>query len=274
MSKKYYWIKLKTDFFDLETIDWLISQKNGCEYVVLYQKLCLITANKGGELVTSIGEMLIPYDANKIARDTKFSFDTVVVAMELFKKVGLIYEQENGILKIPYVDDVVGCEGESAQRVRKCRKEKALQCNKNVTDLALQCNIENRDKSIDIRDKSIEKEEKADKSASSPSEIVALYHEICISYPKITVVSESRKRAMEALSSKFSIEQIKKALENAEKSNFLKGHNDRNWKANFDWLIKESNFVKVLDGNYIDRQHKTDSNKLDIEKYKAFINNI
>ena len=186
MSKKFYWIKLRTDFFDLETIDWLISQPNGCEYVVLYQKLCLITANKGGELFTEIGEIIIPYDANKIARDTKFPFDTVVVALELFKKTGLIYEQENGVLKIPYVEEVVGSETESAKRVRDYRARKTLQCNNdvtdNVTDVTLQCNaecnIEYRDKSIDIdiRDidkdtdieKEIETEKTSDKSDGTP----------------------------------------------------------------------------------------------------------
>lgn len=50
-TKKYYWIKLRTDFFNQETIDFLLSQQNGCEYVVLYQMLCLQTANTGGSLI-------------------------------------------------------------------------------------------------------------------------------------------------------------------------------------------------------------------------------
>lgn len=164
-SKRYYWIKLKENFFDIETIDWLISQKNGCEYIVLYQKLCLLTANKGGELTMRIGEMLIPYDVNKIARDTKFDIDTVIVAMELFKKIGLIYEQEDGILKIPYVSEMVGSESSSAQRMRKSRAKKALetknkgqkelsQCDTNVTQ-----EIEYREKSIEYRDLETDAEE-------------------------------------------------------------------------------------------------------------------
>jgi len=36
----------------------------------------------------------------------------------------------------------------------------------------------------------------------------------------------------------------------AEASGFLKGQNSRGWQANFDWLINESNMVKVLEGNY------------------------
>lgn len=163
-KKRFYWIKLKENFFDLETIDWLISQKNGCEYIVLYQKLCLLTANKGGNLEIKIGEMLIPYDVNKIARDTKFSVDTVIVAMELFKKIGLIYEQENGILHIPYVNELVGSETSSAKRVREFRQRKALQCNtKCNTDVTQE--IEYREKILDIRDKEpeVEEEENADK---------------------------------------------------------------------------------------------------------------
>lgn len=80
-DKRYYWIKLKTDFFSLDEIDFLLSQKNGCEYVVLYQMLCLNTANNRGKLMTMVGEMIVPFNIEKIVRDTKyFDFDTVAVA--------------------------------------------------------------------------------------------------------------------------------------------------------------------------------------------------
>ncbi len=39
-NKRYYWIKLKTNFFNQSEIDFLLAQPNGCEYVVLYQMLC------------------------------------------------------------------------------------------------------------------------------------------------------------------------------------------------------------------------------------------
>ena len=151
--KRYYWIKLKENFFDLETIDWLISQKNGCEYIVLYQKLCLMTANKDGNLSMQVGEMIIPYDCQKIARDTKFSIDTVIVAMELFKKIGLIYEQDNGILKIPYVSELVGSETSYAQKKRLQReKQKQLQEGQKGDNVRQEIEKENREKRIDIRD--------------------------------------------------------------------------------------------------------------------------
>lgn len=154
-SKRFYWIKLKTDFFNQDTIDFLLSQKNGCEYIVLYQMLCLETANNGGKLSTNIGEMIIPYNVDKIVRDTKyFDTDTVVVALDLFKKLGLIYEEENNILSITNFENMVGSECSSAKRVREYRqKQKVLQCNNNVTQ-----EIEKeKEKDKDI-DKEIDKE--------------------------------------------------------------------------------------------------------------------
>lgn len=124
--KKYYWIKLKTDFFDLPTIDWLMEQENGCEYVLLYQKLCLMAANNGGTLIRQVGDLQIPYDAKKIAVITNFRLDIVIAAMDLYKKIGLVCEQDGGVLFLPYVLEIVGSESESAARVRKHRdiKEK------------------------------------------------------------------------------------------------------------------------------------------------------
>lgn len=148
-TKKYYWIKLRTDFFNQETIDFLLSQQNGCEYVVLYQMLCLQTANTNGSFINQIGEMLIPYNIEKIVRDTKyFDYDTIAVALELYKKIGLVYEEENGNLKITNFDKMIGFETEWAEKKRIYReKQKILK--DNVKDNVLE---ENRDKILEYRD--------------------------------------------------------------------------------------------------------------------------
>ncbi len=123
-TKRYYWIKLKTDFFNLAEIDFLLSQKDGCQYVVLYQMLCLQTANNNGELASRVGEMIIPYDPDKIARDTKyFSKDTVIVAMELFKKLNLIYTDDGICLKIAGFENMVGSETGWAKQKREQREK-------------------------------------------------------------------------------------------------------------------------------------------------------
>lgn len=158
-TKKYYWIKLKTDFFNSEQIDFLMSQKNGCQYVVLYQMLCLNTANTQGEMASRVGEMIVPYDVNKIVRDTKyFDFDTVVVALDLFKKLGLVYEEENSILKISNFEEMVGSESAWAEKKRVYReKQKQLMLGQGednvLDDVREEIEIRDRDKSIDIKEK-------------------------------------------------------------------------------------------------------------------------
>ena len=157
-DKKYYWIKLKTDFFDQDTIDFLMGQENGAKYVVIYQMLMLKTAQQGGVLATKTNELLIPYDVKKIVRDTKyFDFDTVTIALELFKKLGLVYEEENHILRLTGAEQIVGSEWSSAERVRKYREKKALQCNTNVTKSNAQCNTDiDIEKNIEIENKIID----------------------------------------------------------------------------------------------------------------------
>ena len=165
-EKKYYWIKLKTNFFDLPTIDWIMSQNNGCEYIVLYQMLCLKTANTDGKLVSQLGEMLIPYDIEKIARDTKyFSNDTIRVALELFKSLGLIYVSDDNTMTISNYDEMVGCESQWAEKKRLYRqKQKQIggqqqgQIEDNVRQEYRDKRLEIRDKSIEYRDKSVNKE--------------------------------------------------------------------------------------------------------------------
>lgn len=139
-NKRFYWIKLKTDFFNQETIDFLMGQKNGCQYIVLYQMLCLMTANNEGKLCSNIGELIVPYDVDKIARDTKyFDFDTVTVALGLFKRIGLIYEEDNGVLKISNIDTMVGSESKWAEKKRLQREKKEKQLNITGSNREIKC---------------------------------------------------------------------------------------------------------------------------------------
>ena len=154
-NKKFYWIKLKTNFFSREDIDFLLSQKNGAEYVVLYQMLCLNTANSDGRLESKIGEMIVPYNVDKIVRDCKyFDIDTVNIAMALYKRLGLIYEEEDSVLKISNYDEMVGSETAWAEKKRLYRKnQKLLKCEDNVEDIKKDIvRQEIRDKSIENRD--------------------------------------------------------------------------------------------------------------------------
>lgn len=81
-------------------------------------------------------------------------------------------------------------------------------------------------------------------------QIADLYNDTCVSFPRLTTLSDSRKKAIKARLKTYTVEDFQLVFEKAEASSFLKGKNDRNWSANFDWMIKDSNMAKILDGNY------------------------
>lgn len=87
-------------------------------------------------------------------------------------------------------------------------------------------------------------------------EVQELYNTICLSFPTLRVLSDKRKSAIRKILDKYSMEDIRTVFQNAESSSFLKGKNDRNWAATFDWIMKEDNLVKVLEGNYADKGRK------------------
>lgn len=154
-SKRFYWIKLKTDFFEDDKIDFIMSQKNGSEYIVLYQLLCLKTANNNGCLGVKIGDMLLKWDEEKIQRECKyFDIDTVRVALSLYKNLGLVYEGNDELIRIANFEEMVGSETNGAKRIREWREKKLLQCNIDVT-----------------QEKEIEKEIEKDKDIECNKEI-------------------------------------------------------------------------------------------------------
>ena len=125
-GKRKFWLKLTDGFFTSETLDFLMSQEGGANYVVLYLMLRMLTASTGGKLIRAVGDMLIPYDTVKIQRDCKyFSADTVRVAESLYRNLGLLYEDANGVLTLAGEHICVQSETDYARQKRMQRKKKA-----------------------------------------------------------------------------------------------------------------------------------------------------
>lgn len=70
----------------------------------------------------------------------------------------------------------------------------------------------------------------------------------------------NRYKLLNARLNEHGIENVLKAIENIKNSSFLKGQNNKNWTVTFDWMIKPNNFIKVLEGNYTDKEVKESSN--------------
>lgn len=139
MAKKYYWMKLKEDFFDDDAIEWLEEQPKGKEYALFYLKLCLKSLKTGGVLIRPVGTMIIPYDTRKLAEVTKTDFDTVIVAMELLKNIGLIEILEGGEICIPRMEEMIGSETDKAILMRRKREFEKLASGNNVTQMLPDC---------------------------------------------------------------------------------------------------------------------------------------
>ena len=135
-NKKYYWLKLKEDFFEEDTIAWIEEQENGTEYCLFYLKLCLKSLKTNGLLIRNVGSMLVPYDEKTLAKVTNTDTDTVIVAMEHFKRIGLVQILENGEIYMAQLQNMVGSETPKAQLMRNKReKDKLLlQSGNNVTN--------------------------------------------------------------------------------------------------------------------------------------------
>src|SRR5699024_1780724 len=170
-NKRYYWLKLKEDFFEDDTISWLEEQENGKDYVIFYLKLCLKSLKDEGQLIRYVGERLIPYDVKALAKITDTAPDTVAVAMKAFLDIGLIEHLETGEIYMTQSNEIIVSETETARRMRKKRLldnkkqellEGASNCAQDVKKSDTEIDIE-----IDIeKDKELQLEEKQTAAAN------------------------------------------------------------------------------------------------------------
>lgn len=157
-DKKYYWIKLKEDFFEEDVISWIEEQEKGVYYSNFYLKLCLKAMNSEGRLIRKVGEMLIPYDVKTLSKITGVDQDTVIVAMELLKRTGLIEILENGEIYLTQLKNMIGSESKWAEKKRLQRAKG--QSEDNVPLLSGQCPTEKEKEKEKEKDKDKDKDKK------------------------------------------------------------------------------------------------------------------
>lgn len=162
-EKKYYWLKLKRDFFKRHDIRIIEAMPNGKDYILFYLKLLLESIDHEGALRFSDA---IPYNEQMLSVITNTNVDIVKSAMEIFLGLNMIEVYDDRTIYMNEVDKLIGSESASAERVRKHRENtKLLQCNTDVT----KCNIEiEKDIHTDI-DKEEEKEPSPPVSVPEPT---------------------------------------------------------------------------------------------------------
>lgn len=126
-NKKYYYLKLKDNFYDSDEIKILEEMENGYKYTTLLLKLYLRSLKNEGAL--RLNEF-IPYDNKMIAAVTNMDIDTVRVAMDIFKKLKLIEVLEDGTIYLLNIQNYIGESSTEADRIRDYRK--AIELKKHI----------------------------------------------------------------------------------------------------------------------------------------------
>ena len=146
-KKKYYWLKLKRDFFKRHDIRIVESMPNGKDYILFYLKLLLESIDHEGTLRFS---ETIPYNEQMLSVVTNTNIDTVRSAMKLFIELNMMTVFDDQTIYMNEVDKLIGSavDNDNANRVRRCREKKKQLALQSVTDDVTKCN----------ESKSIEKE--------------------------------------------------------------------------------------------------------------------
>lgn len=152
-SKKYYYMRLKENFFDNDVIAVLESQPDGVLYSNILLKMYLKSLKNNGLLMVND---LIPYNSQMIATITRQPIGVVEKALMLFKNLGLIDVLEGGAIYMSDIELFVGQSSTEAERKKQKRMEiKATNLLADKCPTNVHHSIEYRDKSIENRDNNI-----------------------------------------------------------------------------------------------------------------------
>ena len=260
------WIKMSTSIFDNRKIRIIESLPEGNAVIVIWLKLLCLAGN-----INDCGMIYftkeIPYTEQMLSTQFNTPLTTIQLAIKTFEQFGMI-EIINDMLHISNWEKYQNVEGmdkireQTRLRVAKHReKQKRLGCNVTVTQGNATDKIRIEEEKNKIR---IEEEKKT----IDYQKIVNMYNDICISFSKVSKLSDARKKSIKARLNTYNYDDFKTLFTKAEASNFLKGKNSRDWQANFDWLIKDNNMAKVLDGNYDNKSTNKPQNSVN-KKYES-----
>ena len=119
-NRKYYYLKLKDNFFDGDSIVLLENMQDGILYSNILLKLYLKSLKNGGRLQL---DEHIPYTAQMIATLTRHQIGTVERALNIFRQLGLVEELDGGLLYMTDIELMIGQSFTEAERKRAARLE-------------------------------------------------------------------------------------------------------------------------------------------------------
>lgn len=247
-SKKYFWLKLKEDFFRQKEMKKLRKIAGGDTFTIIYLKLMLLSMKTDGLLELSGIEETF---AEELALEIDEDADNVGVTLNFLQKCGLVEILDNSEILLTKVTEMTGKESESAERVRKLRDRKkllALQCNVNVTKSNTEIEIE-KEKEIDTDIKNNVRES-----------ILKLKELLEVQFDNKLTATQVDKLLM------LSIQYGVNPLEIYNNSDYLRGFVDkkptwRMWTAN-----AEATIQKMKAGEYVNKEIKTSKSEFEFNQ--------
>ena len=196
-EKRYYWLKLKEDYFNGPKIKKLRKIAGGDTYTIIYLKMQLLSIKNNGIIEF---EKIEPTFQEELALKLDEDVENVSVTLSYLQTQGLIDMNENNEFLLLEASNNIGSESESAERVRQFRErenQKALQCNGSVTGV-----LQN---SISISSSnSISSNEEKEKVIGKEKETKHRYGE----YKKVLLTDEE----LEKLNTEFGEDKTQKAI--------------------------------------------------------------
>lgn len=263
-SDKYYWLKLKDDFFSSKRIKKLRRLAGGDTYVIIYLKMQLIAMKRDGIIQYTGLEKTF---AEELALDIDEDAENVQVTLSYLINTGLAETSDDLTYFFPYAVENVGSETAAAQRMREARNKVSLppheqsannveQCSNNVQNCYTEIEKEiDRDKEIEIE---IEKEVLTEPVGSvcrtkDVRRVVEEWNKLGLQQVQKVTADSKRGGMLRARVNEYGVDKVIEAIGKIRESDFLKGQNDNGWVITFEWFVKPNNFVKILEGNYDNR---------------------
>jgi len=265
-NKKYYYLKLKENFFDSDAMIVLESMQDGYLYSNILMKLYLRSLKNEGKLMFNDR---IPYNAEILAQVTRHKVGVVEKAIQIFQELDLIEILENGAIFILDIQNFIGQSSTEADRVRVYRnkieaEKKAVSGNCTNVRTNVRQTYDKRTPEIEIeieRERELEIKHNVKKEPTPNGEMlekkevvdyskfVNYWNSTCLDLPKIIKLTKKRKQVINSRLKEFAEDDIFKAIDKTAKSDFLCGATT-DFCASFDWILKPSNLLKILEGNY------------------------
>ena len=286
-NKKYYWLKLKDNFFSTREVKKLRKVAGGDTYTIIYLKMKLLSIKNEGVLIYEKTEESL---AEQLALELDEEEDNIKITLSFLQANNLIEQLSEDEYFLNRVPEAIGNETDAAERMRRLRAKR-----NNVThelrSVTQKCNnVQNCyteiEKDLDLeKEREIEKELERDitpkeKESTSKDEMISkpktdyqkfvnYWNSVCMDLPKVIKLTKNRKQTIRLRLNEFGEDEILRAIDETASSDFLCGKVN-GFMASFDWILKTANLTKILEGNY--KNKKSQSNYENQKSSNPFLN--